>query len=56
MPVAIDVDEWVEGWLPNLARDGMRVAVFQTPADKGVGVPPERLRRDLEIELEKFQM
>jgi Protein of unknown function (DUF2750) len=56
VPVAIDVDEWVEGWLPDLERDGLRVAVFQTPADEGVGVSPERLRRDLEIELEKVQM
>ncbi len=54
--VAIDVDEWVEGWLPNLARDGMRVAVFQTPSDEGVSVAPERLSHDLETELEKFQM
>jgi hypothetical protein len=56
VPVAIDVDEWVKGWLPSLERDGMHVAVFQTPADEGVGVSPERLRRDLETELEKFQM
>ena len=54
--VAIDVDEWVEGWLPDLDRDGIRVAVFQTPDDEGVGVSAERLRRDLETEVEKLQM
>jgi Protein of unknown function (DUF2750) len=55
-PLAIDVDEWVEGWLPNLQRDGMRVAVFQTPGDHGVSVGTERLKRDLEDELSQFEL
>jgi Protein of unknown function (DUF2750) len=55
-PVSIDIDEWVDAWLPNLERDGMRVAVFQTPDDKGVGVSPERLKTDLEAELEQFSL
>jgi hypothetical protein len=55
-PAAIDVDEWVEAWLPNLERDAMRVAVFQTPDDQGVGVGPERLKRDLEEELSQFEL
>jgi Protein of unknown function (DUF2750) len=55
-PVEIDVDEWLEGWLPNLERDGMRVAVFQTPEDHGVSVGTERLKRDLEDELSQFEL
>jgi hypothetical protein len=55
-PSPIDVDEWVEGWLPNLTRDGLRVAVFQTPEDQGVSVAAERLKRDLESELSKFEL
>lgn len=55
-PVSIDIDEWVEAWLPNLERDGMRIAVFQTPDDKGVGVSPERFKTDLEAELEQFSL
>ena len=51
---SIDVDEWVEAWTPQLIRDGLRVAVFQTPADEGSGVSPERLKRDLEQELSLF--
>jgi catechol 2,3-dioxygenase-like lactoylglutathione lyase family enzyme len=41
--VAVDIDDWVEAWLPKLEEDGMRVAVFQTPEDQGVGVAPRRL-------------
>ena len=51
---SIDVDEWVEAWTPQLIRDGLRVAVFQTPADEGTGVSPEHLKRDLEKELSLF--
>jgi hypothetical protein len=54
--VAIDIDEWVEGWLSALDEDGMRVAVFQTPDDEGVGVAPQRLKRDLEDELAQFEL
>ena len=42
-PMAIDIDEWVEEWHADLVGDGIRVAVFQTPDDRGVGVSPERL-------------
>ena len=49
-PTAIDIDEWVEGWLPDLDSDGVRVAVFQTPDDEGVGVSPQRLKHDLDEE------
>lgn len=55
-PVSIDIDEWVEAWLANLERDGMRVAVFQTPDDQGVSVSTERLKRDLTDELSQFEL
>jgi hypothetical protein len=55
-PVALDIDEWVDVWLPNLEKDGMRVAVFQTPDDQGVGVAPMRFKGDLEAELAKFEL
>ena len=54
--VAVEIDEWVEAWLPKLDRDGMRIAVFQTPEDQGVGVAPLRLKRDLEDELSQFEL
>jgi hypothetical protein len=54
-PVAIDVDEWIEAWLPKLEVDGMRVVVFQRPDEQGVGVAAKRLKRDLEAELAQFE-
>jgi hypothetical protein len=53
-PRSIDIDEWVEAWTPQLERDGLRIAVFQTPEDEGIGVSVERLKRDLEAELSLF--
>jgi hypothetical protein len=55
-PVAIDIDEWVHAWLPDLEKDGMRVAVFQRPDDEGVGVGAQRLKSDLEEELAQFEL
>jgi hypothetical protein len=55
-PKAIDIDEWVEAWIPRLREDGFRIAVFQTPADQGTSVSPERLKRDLEEELSLFEL
>jgi hypothetical protein len=52
----IDIDEWVEGWSPKMTEDGLRVSVFQTPADQGIGVSPERLKHDLEDELSHFEL
>ena len=55
VPVAIDIDEWLE-WLLDLDGNGIRAAVFPTPDDEGVGVSPQRLKRDLETELEQFNL
>jgi hypothetical protein len=53
-PRAIDIDEWVEAWIPQLETDGFRIAVFQTPQDEGNDVSVGRLKRDLEAELSLF--
>ena len=47
-PVAIDIDDWVTAWLPQLSADGMRIAVFQVNDDRGTSIGAARLRRDLE--------
>jgi len=54
-PTPIDVHEWVEKWLPALAKEGNRVVVFPTPAGKGVLVHPEQLRADIESELARVE-
>jgi hypothetical protein len=51
----IDLDAWMERWLPGLERDGRMVAVFPSPNRKGVVVPPERLRHDLQAELSRIE-
>jgi hypothetical protein len=53
-PAPIDVDDWVEAWMPKLQDDGLRIAVFQTGDDRGVGVSSARLKHDLEEELRQF--
>lgn len=54
-PTPIEVHEWVERWLPGLARDGIKVAVFPTPGGKGVVVDPVQLLNDLQAELARLE-
>jgi hypothetical protein len=54
-PKAIPLGDWMDKWLPGLARDGRMVAVFMTPNDSGVPIQPEAMARDLEAELEWYE-
>jgi hypothetical protein len=53
-PQSIPLTVWMEKWLPGMERDGRLVAVFPVGIGSSVEVPPERLRADLEEELEKY--
>jgi hypothetical protein len=55
-PQAIDIGEWVEAWIPQLSNQGFGIAVFQTPSDRGIAVPPDRMKGDLEDELSQFNL
>ena len=54
-PTPIDLYDWLEEWLPNLAADGDMVAVFPTPVGKGVVVDPAALKADLERETSRYE-
>jgi hypothetical protein len=47
LPEAIELDAWLEHWIPGLEKDGRLIAVFPSPADKGVAVAPKRFETDL---------
>lgn len=53
-PSAIDLDEWMDVWLDNLAAGDDKVAVFPVTRGQGVVVDPEELREHLEAELESY--
>jgi hypothetical protein len=50
----IDLDAWMDRWLPGIGRDNRLVAIFPTPDDKGAVVDSQRLSADLEEELENY--
>lgn len=54
-PAAIEAEEWIEEWLPELEADTRLVSVFPVPAGVGVSVEPPRVRRDLEAELSLYE-
>jgi hypothetical protein len=53
----IDLEAWMERWLPRITSDGVQVAVFPVieQKERGVVVPPEQLQRDLEQELKQYE-
>lgn len=54
-PHSIELDAWLERWLPGMQRDGRLAAVFPTPTSQTVNVPPDRLKGDIEAELELYE-
>jgi hypothetical protein len=53
-PAGIDVYEFIEKWLPDMAERKISVAVFPIPPMKGVWMAPDELRACLIEELEKY--
>jgi hypothetical protein len=56
-PTAIELDDWIETWLPNMMADGVQLAVFPVIAktEHGVVVPAAQLLQDLQEELKKYE-
>ena len=54
VPKAIDLDDFMESYLPDFEEKGILVGVFYTPAENGVLLTPEELRGLLETELENY--
>ena len=54
-PHAIDSDVFLARWIPGMEKDGRLVAVFPTPANRGVVVAPARLKGDLGSELARVE-
>ena len=52
VPEAIPIGELLEDLVALLEQDGLQVAVFPTPDDPGIAMPPGELRERLEKELE----
>jgi hypothetical protein len=54
-PKGIELEAFVGKWLPGLERDGLKVAIFPTPSDKGVIREPEDVRSDLLEEVSQYE-
>jgi len=51
----IPIEQLLEELLPKLATKGILPAVFFTPLGQGVTVPVQRLRADLDVELQQYE-
>ncbi|WP_153556166.1 DUF2750 domain-containing protein [Roseimaritima sediminicola] len=55
VPKPIGLSEWRERWLPGLAADQRKIAVFPLPSDAGMIVDPLRFSDDLIEALEGYE-
>ena len=53
-PASISLNDWMETWLPNMAKDGTHVAAFVLPGGKGPIISAEVHLTDLTDECEKY--
>ena len=53
VPVSVALDDFLNRWLPGMAKDDLAVSVFPTTALKGVVIDPARLKEDFELEPEQ---
>jgi len=54
-PKSIDLQEFMEDFLPRLVREGVRVSIFDTPSESSVLVSDNDLLDDLKVELSKIE-
>lgn len=55
VPRKIELEVFLNRWLPGMQRDGIKVAVFPKPDSQGVIVEPERLRERLVAEASQYE-
>lgn len=51
----IKLDDFLLKWLPGMIKDGLSVAIFPTPSDKGVILSPTKLLSLLEDEVKQYE-
>lgn len=53
-PKSIELDSWLERWIPGMMNDHRIISVFPTPNNKGYLVEPDKMEVDLMTECENY--
>lgn len=54
-PEVIELNNFLEKWIPGMLNDKTMLNVFLTPNSKGTVVSPDQLDEDLQDELEQYE-
>jgi hypothetical protein len=54
-PEPIEVHDFLEGYIQELAENNIDISVFYTPFQKGINPSYEKIKKDLEAELSKIE-
>ncbi|MDN3672426.1 DUF2750 domain-containing protein [Flavobacterium branchiarum] len=52
---SIDLNLFLEKWIPGMEKDNIFVSIFYTPQSKGLTVSSEKLGNDINEELEEYE-
>jgi hypothetical protein len=55
IPTQMDLEQLVDGWVPELCAAGRLIAVFPLPNGPGIPVTPDRLKSDILEERSRFE-
>ncbi|SEW25224.1 Protein of unknown function [Chryseobacterium wanjuense] len=54
-PEVIQLDNFIEKWIPGMLNDKTLINVFLIPNGKGIVISPDDLNSDLQEELEQYE-
>lgn len=54
LPKSIGLEDFLDKWLPGMLKDNYKPAIFYTDNDQGIVVETDRLKNDIEEELENY--
>ncbi|WP_296150619.1 DUF2750 domain-containing protein [uncultured Flavobacterium sp.] len=50
-PKSINIDDYLNKWIPGMEKDNLNAIIFYTAEDKGIVVSPSDLKKDIVEEL-----
>lgn len=53
-PKPIELNNFIEKWLPGMEKDGKSAGIFYNPEGKGIVVQPDKLLGAIQEELEQY--
>ena len=54
-PKEIDINYFLEKWIPGMHKDGYGILIFPTPTNRGSPIDPMNLLDKIKLELDQYE-